>query len=66
VQALKIQPKLRAHLKPVAEAKGRIARNRALPSDDLADPIGGNPDLPRKFTEVMPSSISCSARISPG
>jgi hypothetical protein len=34
----------------MAEAKGRIARNRALTSDDLADPIGWNPDLPRKFT----------------
>lgn len=46
---LEVQPELRVHAEPVAEAQGGVACNRALSCEDLANAVGGHVDLTREF-----------------
>jgi len=66
VEALQIQPKLRADAREMGEAQGRVTRDGALPIEDPGDAVGGHLELPRERGGVISRASSSSARCSPG
>src|SRR2546425_521316 len=52
VEALEIEPKLRARAKEMSEAQSGVARNSARPIQDLRDAIGRHVDLSRQFSRA--------------
>src|SRR5947209_10898376 len=52
VEALEIEPKLRARAKEMSEAQSGVARNGARPIQDLRDAIGRHVDLSGQFSRA--------------
>src|SRR5712691_10227276 len=52
VEALQVEPKLRAGAKEMSEAQSGVARNSARPIQDLRDAIGGHVDLSRQLSRA--------------
>src|SRR5712692_8084841 len=52
VEALQIEPKLRARAKEMSETQSGVARNGARPIQDLRDAIGRHVDPSRQFSRA--------------
>src|SRR5713226_583935 len=52
VEALQIEPKLRARAKEMSETQSGVAGNSARPIQDLRDAIGGHVDLSRELSRA--------------
>ena len=66
IQALKIEPKCGGRAEKMGEAQSGVTRNGSLSLQDLRNAVGGDVQLSRQFTALMPNSRSSSARCSPG
>jgi len=66
IELLQVQPKFWADAKPVAKTQRRVCRDAALAIDDSGDPVDRHVNCRANSAAEMSSSLSSSARCSPG